>query len=148
MIRAMSTAVTGLRSHQLKMDAIGNNIANVNTFGYKNTQVRFEDLFNQTMQGATASTLYRGGSNPMQIGMGVKVGANIVNQGQGPIKCDRASDMAIEGNGFFVVSDGLNIFIPGTAPLAAMARGTWSTLMACMFWVGWARLPISASPTC
>ncbi|NLI69861.1 MAG: flagellar hook protein FlgE [Firmicutes bacterium] len=111
MIRAMSTAVTGLRSHQLKMDAIGNNIANVNTFGYKNTQVRFEDLFNQTMQGATASTLYRGGSNPMQIGMGVKVGANIVNQGQGPIKStDRASDMAIEGNGFFVVSDGLNIF--------------------------------------
>lgn len=111
MIRAMSTAITGLKSHQLKMDAIGHNIANVNTFAYKNTQVRFEDLFNQTLQGATASTLYRGGSNPMQIGMGVRVGANIVNHEQGPIKStDRTSDLAIEGNGFFMVSDGQNIF--------------------------------------
>lgn len=100
MIRALSTAVSSLRSHQIKMDVVGNNIANVNTTSYKSSQARFEELFYQTMQGATAP-LERGGINPSQVGLGIKVGSIVVDHNQGTLQpTDRLTDLAIEGEGF------------------------------------------------
>jgi flagellar hook protein FlgE len=106
MIRSMSTAVTGLRGHQQKLDVIGNNIANVNTVAFKKSQARFEDLLSQTIQGATAP-LTRGGINPSQVGMGMRVSSIVDIHFQGAItSTDRETDLAIEGDGFFIVSDG------------------------------------------
>lgn len=106
MIRSLSTAVSGLRGHQIKLDVIGNNIANVNTVAFKKSQARFGDLLSQTIQGAT-SPLVRGGINPSQVGMGMRVSSIIDNHFQGSIQTtDRETDLAIEGAGFFVVSDG------------------------------------------
>jgi flagellar hook protein FlgE len=110
MIRSMSTAVTGLRGHQQKLDVIGNNIANVNTVAFKKSQARFEDLLSQTIQGATAP-LTRGGINPSQVGMGMRVSSIVDIHFQGAItNTDRETDLAIEGEGFFIVSDGARVY--------------------------------------
>ncbi len=106
MIRSMSTAVTGLRGHQQKLDVIGNNIANVNTVGFKMSQARFEDLLSQTVQGATGPQ-DRGGINPSQVGMGMRISSITDIHSQGAItSTDRETDLAIEGAGYFVVGDG------------------------------------------
>ena len=84
MIRSLSTAVTGLRGHQTKLDIVGNNIANVNTVAFKKSQIRFEDLLSQTIQGATAPS-QRGGINPSQVGMGMRISGVIDNHFQGPV---------------------------------------------------------------
>ncbi len=110
MIRSLSTAVSGLRGHQIKLDVIGNNIANVNTVAFKKSQARFEDLLSQTMQGATAPMM-RGGMNPSQVGMGMRVSSILNNHYQGPIQnTDWETDLAIEGSGYFIVSDGREYF--------------------------------------
>lgn len=104
----MSAAVTGLRGHQLKLDVIGNNIANVNTTGFKKSQARFEDLLSQTIQGATGP-LDRGGINPSQVGLGMRVSTIVDIHLQGAITTtDRETDLAIEGAGFFMVTDRLD----------------------------------------
>ena len=72
MSRAMFTAVSGLRNHQLWLDVIGNNIANANTTGFKASDVIFEDILGQTLSAGSASAS-AGGTNPMQIGLGMKV---------------------------------------------------------------------------
>lgn len=110
MMRSMYSAVTGLRTHQGKLDTIGNNIANVNTVGFKKGQVTFKEIFNQTVRGASSATKSGvGGLNPQQIGMGVNTGAinTIHTRGAGQ-RTDNPTDLAIEGNGFFVVSDDIN----------------------------------------
>ena len=106
MIRSLSTAVTGLRGHQQKLDVVGNNIANVNTVGFKMSQVRFEDLLSQTVQGATGPQ-ERGGINPSQVGMGMRISSINDIHSQGAItSTDRETDLAIEGAGYFIVGDG------------------------------------------
>ena len=107
MIRSLSTAVSGLRNHQIKLDVVGNNIANVNTTAFKSSVVRFQDLFSQTLQGATAPQANRGGINPSQVGLGMRISAiDTIHEG-GPIQgTGRDTDLAIEGSGFFVVNDG------------------------------------------
>ncbi len=109
MLKSLYSGVSGIQTHQLKMDVIGNNIANVNTIGYKRGDVVFQELLNQTISGAAAPTSETGGTNPIQIGLGVKVGS-ITNQfTQGNLQYTGSNtDMAIEGNGFFVVADGSN----------------------------------------
>jgi len=107
MLRSLSTAVSGLRNNQTRLDVIGNNIANVNTVSYKSTAVRFQEIFNQTMRGATAPGAERGGMNPVQIGLGMALAAIDTNHGQGAISSTgRETDLAIEGRGFFVVGSG------------------------------------------
>ncbi len=107
MIRSMSAAVTGLRGHQQKLDVVGNNIANVNTTGFKKSQARFEDLISQTIQGATGPMEERGGINPSQVGLGMAVSSITDIHTQGSITdTDRETDLAIEGEGYFVVTDG------------------------------------------
>lgn len=107
MMRSMFSAISGLRAHQTWMDVIGNNIANVNTTGFKVGRVRFTDILNQLVRGASGPTEQRGGVNPLQIGLGAVVGAVDTIHTQGALQLTgKPSDLAIQGDGFFVVSDG------------------------------------------
>lgn len=108
MMRSLFSGVSGLRTHQTRMDVIGNNIANVNTVGYKASRMTFADAFSQRIAGATSDNpdTGRAGRNPMQIGLGVNIGGidNIMTQGAAQ-RTDRPLDVTIQGEGFFVVSD-------------------------------------------
>lgn len=105
MLKSMFSAVTGLRSHQTMMDVIGNNIANVNTAGFKSSRVLFNDLYYQTLSSASAPSANIGGTNPSQIGYGASVGAvQIINTRSGYQQTSRALDMYISGEGYFTVS--------------------------------------------
>lgn len=106
MLRSMYSGVSGLRVHQTKMDVISNNIANINTIGFKRASVSFKDSFSQTLSSATSASQDKGGVNPQQIGMGANV-ASIVNvMGQGAAqRTDYGSDLMIDGDGFFIVKD-------------------------------------------
>lgn len=107
MIRSMYAAVSGLRSHQLMMDVVGNNIANVNTHGYKRNQVIFQDVLSQLVSGAAAPTPTLGGTNPAQVGLGVMMSGTSQNFGQGFLQItNRDLDVAIQGDGFFVIDEG------------------------------------------
>jgi len=105
----MFSSVSGLKSHQAKMDVIGNNIANVNTVGYKASRTTFAEIFAQTMSGAGAPdpNTGRGGTNPMQIGLGMNVNAIDTLMGRGSLqRTDNPTDLSIEGEGFFIVRAG------------------------------------------
>lgn len=107
MSSALFTAVTGLQAFQRSLDVIANNIANVNTTGFRGSRVLFGDLLSQTLQGASAADGTFGGSNAMQVGLGVGVGAIDVNHGQGSlISTGVSSDLAIQGSGFFILNGG------------------------------------------
>src|SRR4051812_40887484 len=107
MLRLMFAAVTGLRSHQAFMDVVGNNIANVNTTGYKTSNVLFEDLLSQELRGAGAPGPNQGGTNPAQVGLGVRLTGITVNFAQGATQLTgRSTDFAIQGDGFFAVDQG------------------------------------------
>jgi len=107
MLRSLNSGVSGLMNHQVRMDVIGNNISNVNTVGFKGRRVTFEESFNQLMKGASRTESKAGGTNPMQVGLGVSVGSVDVMTGQGNLQnTGRIFDLAIEGNAFFGVSDG------------------------------------------
>jgi len=107
MLRSMYSGISGLRNFQTKLDVIGNNIANVNTFGYKKGRTTFKDLMSQQMQGASTPTANRGGTNPMQVGLGGAIATidNIHTQGSMQTT-GRSLDVGISGDGFFLVSDG------------------------------------------
>lgn len=104
---SMNSAVSGLRAHQQMLDVVGNNIANVNTPGYKAGRTTFSDILSQTVAGATAPSEALGGTDPQQVGLGVRTGAitNLFTQG-GILTTNKPTDLAIQGDGFFVLSDG------------------------------------------
>ncbi|MGA3030931.1 MAG: flagellar hook protein FlgE [Candidatus Limnocylindrales bacterium] len=107
MLRSMFAAISGLRGHQIMMDVIGNNIANVNTVGFKSGRVNFQDILSQTVHGATAPQGGLGSINPAQIGLGMTVAGIDVLQTQGNLQSTgKTTDMAIQGDGFFIESDG------------------------------------------
>src|ERR1044071_6176795 len=107
MSRALFTAVSGLRNHQIWLDVIGNNIANANTVGYKSSTVAFDDILGETLAGGVAPTPTKGGVNPVQIGLGMTIGSIGQNFQQGSIQTtNRNTDMAIQGDGFFVLATG------------------------------------------
>ncbi|MEW5944868.1 MAG: flagellar hook-basal body complex protein [bacterium] len=103
---SLYTGVLGLQNHQIRMDVIGNNIANINTYGFKRGRATFADLINRTYHGAAAPRNGRGGINPLQVGMGMTTVAvtNIMTQGQIEMS-GRLTDVAIDGNGWFVLED-------------------------------------------
>ncbi len=104
MMRSLFAAVSGLRNHQVRMDVVGNNIANVNTVGFKSSRVTFQELFNQTLSGATASTAARGGINPMQVGLGSAMGSIDVIHSQGSLQVTgRLTDLGLQGAGMFIL---------------------------------------------
>lgn len=107
MIKSMFSAVTGLRSHQTMMDVIGNNIANVNTVGFKASRVVFTDVYYQTLASANKPDgVNAGGTNPMQTGYGASVSSiDVLNSRSGFMQTDRPNDLYISGDGYFVVKD-------------------------------------------
>ena len=106
MMRSMFSGVSGLRVHQTRMDVIGNNIANVNTVGFKSSRATFQEVFSQTLRGAGApdSNTGRGGTNPMQVGLGLGLASIDTIMTTGSIqRTDNPTDLAIGGEGFFIV---------------------------------------------
>ena len=112
MLRSMYAGVSGLRSHQTMMDVIGNNIANVNTTGFKASTVTFQDTLSQMIGGAGAPQNSTGGTNPSQVGLGVRLSAISTNFSQGASQLTgRTTDLAIQGDGMFMARSGTeNLF--------------------------------------
>ncbi|GAA1338043.1 flagellar hook protein FlgE [Arthrobacter roseus] len=107
MLRSLYSGISGLRSHQTMLDVTGNNIANVNTTGFKSSSTQFQDTLSQLTQGAGAPGAANGGTNPAQIGLGVQVSGIATNFAQGSAQATgRATDMMISGEGFFVTRSG------------------------------------------
>lgn len=103
MLRSLFSGITGLRAHQTMMDVVGNNIANVNSVGFKSSNVVFEDTLSQQLRSAGAPTPTTGGMNPAQVGLGVKIAGVNTNFTQGAAQLTgRSTDMMIQGDGFFV----------------------------------------------
>ena len=111
MMRSLFAGVSGLRNHQTRMDVIGNNIANVNTVAYKASRVTFAEAFAQLLQGASRPPGDLGGTNPIQIGLGSKIGSIDQNFSQGNLESTGLNtDLAIQGDGLFVLNDGSRSF--------------------------------------
>jgi flagellar hook protein FlgE len=107
MIRSMYAAISGLRNHQTMMDVVGNNIANVNTTGFKGSSTVFTDVLSQTLAGGGAPSAAIGGTNPAQVGLGSRLGAINTDFSQGSMqRSGRITDFALQGDGFFVVDQG------------------------------------------
>lgn len=107
MLRSLYSGVAGMTTHQAKMDVIGNNIANVSTYGYKSSRATFRDVYYQTTTAAAAATATKGGVNPTQIGYGSTLGSVDVNHSQSTMSTTGYTlDVAIAGEGYFQVMDG------------------------------------------
>jgi flagellar hook protein FlgE len=107
MLRSLFSAISGLQAHQTKMDVVGNNIANVNTVGYKSQTTVFEDTLSQILRNGSAPTATTAGTNPAQVGLGVKVGDITTNFSQGSTQSTgRSTDFLISGDGFFITEVG------------------------------------------
>jgi len=107
MMRSMYSGVSGLKGHQTKMDVVGNNIANVNTTGFKSGRVTFADTLSQTQSNASAATGNLGGTNPKQIGLGVGVSTIDTLFTDGAVQATgKNTDLCLSGNGLFVVKNG------------------------------------------
>ncbi len=107
MMRSLYSGVSGLKNHQIRMDVIGNNISNVNTYGFKSERVTFQDMISQTMAGASEPKDNVGGVNPKQIGLGTMTAAIDKMMHQGSLQTtNKNTDVAIAGEGFFVLGDG------------------------------------------
>lgn len=107
MMRSLFSGVAGLKNHQTRMDVIGNNISNVNTYGFKTSRVSFQDMLSQTIAGAAKPEENVGGVNPKQVGLGMTVASidRIFTQGSLQTTGNQ-TDLAISGDGFFVVANG------------------------------------------
>ncbi|MCL1843928.1 MAG: flagellar hook protein FlgE [Defluviitaleaceae bacterium] len=143
MMRSMFSGVSSLRVHQTRMDVIANNIANVNTDGFKSQRATFNDSFYQNLQGASGPTLdpMRAGRNPQQVGLGVGLASidNMMHQGVAR-RTDNALDVTIEGRGFFIVRDqgGANFF---TRAGRIEADSHWNLHIGGMQLMGWSTVP-------
>ncbi|MCU1563969.1 MAG: flagellar hook protein [Arthrobacter sp.] len=106
MLRSLYSGISGLRSHQTMLDVTGNNIANVNTTGFKSSSVQFQDTLSQLTRGGGAPGA-EGGTNPAQVGLGVQVAGIATNFNQGSSQATgKATDLMISGDGFFAVTNG------------------------------------------
>jgi len=106
MMRSLFSGVSGLQNHQTRMDVIGNNIANVNTYGFKRNRVNFQDIFYQQLQGAARPTEDVGGVNPKEVGLGMSVASIDTVHIQGAFQTTGIeTDLAIQGQGFFILDD-------------------------------------------
>ena len=107
MMRSLFAGVSGLKNHQTRMDVVGHNISNVNTYGYKTQRVTFQDMLSQTIAGAAKPEENRGGVNPKQVGLGMTIASIDRLFTQGSLQTTgNQTDVAISGDGFFVVADG------------------------------------------
>lgn len=129
MMRSMYAAVAGLRTHQTRMDVIGDNIANVNTPGFKRARATFQDIFYQTLRGGSVGSDVRGGTNPQQIGVGISLGAIDVIHTQGAAQpTGKLDDLMIQGDGFFVLREGIDAEGAGVGQVYYTRAGAFSFL--------------------
>ncbi len=107
MLSSLFSGVSGLRNHQVRMDVLGNNISNINTIGFKSSRATFQEALIQTLRGAGRPSDINGGTNSVQLGLGMNVATidNLITQG-GLETTGKITDLAIQGNGFFILSDG------------------------------------------
>lgn len=154
MMRSMFSGVSGLRAHQTWMDVIGNNISNVNTVGFKASRVTFQEIFSQTLRTAfsPAPDGSRGGINPQQVGLGTSLASIDVLHQRGSVqRTDNMTDLAIDGEGFFALSDGDSRFFTRAGNLR-MDVGGYLTVPNGMKVLGWtgadmdAKLQATAQP--
>jgi flagellar hook protein FlgE len=124
-MRSLYSGVSGLQNHQTRMDVIGNNISNVNTVGFKRGRVNFQDMISQQMSGAAKPTDEIGGVNPKEVGLGMTVASidNIFNQGNLQ-STGVSTDLAIQGNGFFIMKNGEESFYTRNGAFGLDSEGT------------------------
>jgi flagellar hook protein FlgE len=128
MLRSLFSGISGLRAHQQMMDVTGNNIANVNTTGYKSSQAVFQDTLSQMVNAAGAPQNQAGGTNPAQAGLGVRLASINANFGQGAAQTTgKSSDMMIQGDGFFVVKSGGEALYTRAGSFTFDANGSLTT---------------------
>ncbi len=126
MLRSFYSGISGLRNFQTKLDVVSNNIANVNTTGFKKSRVMFQDIISQTLQGATAPAAPMGGINPKQVGLGASISSidTTFNTGT-PQTTNVKTDMYINGNGFFIVTpdNGTTLYLTRAGNFTLDAEG-------------------------
>ena len=144
MMRSMFSAISGLKNHQTFMDVVGNNIANVNTTGFKQSRVTFQDILSQTVRGASGPQAGRGGVNPEQVGLGVMISGIDTVQTQGTLQSTgKLTDMAIQGDGYFVMSDGKQNFFTRDGAFDLGIDGTLVNPSSGLHVMGWQANPLT-----
>ena len=125
MLKSILNGLAGVRGHQTQMDVVGSNIANINTIGYKTMQATFQETLSQMVGPAQGPTDKRGGSNPLQIGLGSSIGGIKSTFSQGALQdTGNVTDMAILGNSFFIVNDGNRDFFTRNGSFGFDGEGT------------------------
>jgi len=125
MMRSLYSGVAGLQNHQIRMDVIGNNVANVNTTGFKKGRVTFQDMISQMISGAAKPTNEVGGVNPKQVGLGMLISAIDTIHTQGSLQTTgKKTDVSISGEGFFIIQDGERRFFTRAGAFSLDENGT------------------------
>jgi flagellar hook protein FlgE len=125
MMRALYAGVAGLQNHQVRMDVLGNNIANINTTGFKKGRVNFQDMLSQTLSGAARPTDEVGGVNPKQVGLGMTIAMIDTIHTQGSLQTTGVmTDLALQGEGFFILQDGEKRYYTRNGAFALDENGT------------------------
>ncbi len=138
MIQAMQSGISGMKAFKADLDVIGNNIANVNTTGFKASRATFKEMLSQTLRGASEPSANRGGTNPSQIGLGVVIGSIDVDNTQGSLQATgKQTDLAIEGNGFFCIGSNEGIYYTRDGAFALDAQHNLVSTSTGMRVLGW-----------
>lgn len=126
MMRSLFAGVSGLKSHQTRMDVIGNNISNINTVGFKSSRVTFSDMLSQTQTGASTPSTNLGGTNPKQIGLGAAVASiDLIFSDGSPQATGKNTDVALSGNGLFVLKSGNQYYYTRDGAFEFDAQGNY-----------------------
>jgi len=154
MMRSLYSGSVGIKNHQTKMDVIGDNIANVNTIGFKKSRVNFQDVLVQTLKATNSPNDTRGGTNALQVGTGMGLGSIDILNTQGVLNnTGKSTDLAIDGDGFFALSDGVNEYYTRSGSLDKDKNGSVILVSNGLRVKGWNASPLtgeintSASPT-
>ena len=138
MLRSLSAAISALRNHQAFMDILSTNISNINTVGYKSSRVSFQDLLSQTLRLGRPADADTGGTNPMQIGLGMQLGGVSTIFTQGSLRATgRATDLAVQGDGFFVVQSGTDRYYTRDGTIDVGLDGRLLSTTTGMLLLGW-----------
>ena len=138
MMRSLFSGVSGLKSHQTRMDTIGNNIANVNTTGFKSSRTTFADTLSQTLTGASAPSDNLGGTNPKQIGLGTGVASIDTIFTDGSVQSTgKNTDLCLSGSGLFVVGKGNQTYYTRDGAFEFDADGNYVLPSSGLFVQGW-----------
>lgn len=126
MMRSLFSGVSGLKSHQTRMDVIGNNISNINTIGFKSSRATFSDMFSQTQAYASAPNTSRGGINPRQVGLGSNIASvDLIFTDGSAQATGKNTDLTLNGNGLFVLKNGNNTFYSRDGAFEFDTNGTF-----------------------